>query len=222
MHLQINHKPLTTTASRGGGAAASSTASEVMQAWRRQLGQRARTAERLGPRPFAIVGYRTRGLLVDGCVPLKNLTLVALFDELSGDGALTTRLVGVAGSIVAGVLRFGGVELTRFEKDLRLAPAVGGRGARLDAADGELLSFALQLERYLERCARHPYVPRRRVPNLPVLPDGDAPLDDSCLVELAALLKRQVLAVNSPRGDLRGRFGTTEFDFHQTRFRVGR
>lgn len=198
------------------------SSTELMQAWRRQLGQRTRTAERLGPRPFAILGYRVRGPLVDGCVPLKNLTLVALFDELSSDGVLTTRLVGVYGSIVVGTLRFGGPDLTRFEKDLRLAPAAGGRGARLDTADGEFLSYALQLERYLERCARHPYVPRRRVPNLPVLPERGATLDDSCLVELAALPKRQVLALNSPRADLRGRCGATEFDFHQTRFRVGR
>lgn len=202
--------------------ATTSSSSELMQAWRRQLGQRARTAERVGPRPFAIVGYRTRGPLVDGGVPLKNLTLVALFDELSSDGVLMTRLVGVAGSIVDGVLRFGGPELTRFEKDLRLAPAAGGRGARLDTADGEFLSYALQLERYLERCARHPYVPRRRVPCLPVLPEESASLDDSCFVELAALPKRQVLALSSPRADLRGRFGATKFDFHQTRFRVGR
>jgi hypothetical protein len=198
------------------------SSTELMQAWRRQLGQRARTAERLGPRPFAIVGYRVRGSIVDGCVPLKNLTLVVLYDELSSDGSLATRLVGVAGSIVAGTLRLGGPDLTRFEKDLRLAPAAGGRGARLDTADGEFLSYALQLERYLERCARHPYVPRRRVPSLPVLPEGDASFDDTCLVELAALPKRQVLALSSPRADLQGRFGTTEFDFHQTRFRVGR
>lgn len=198
------------------------SSTELMQAWRRQLGQRARTAERLGPRPFAILGYRVRGSLVDGCVPLKNLTLVTLFDELSNDGVLSTRLIGVAGSIVAGILRFGGPELTRFEKDLRLAPAAGARGARLDTADGEFLSYALQLERFLERCARHPYVPRRRMPHLPVVPEGDASLDDTCLVELTTLPKRQVLALNSPRADLRGRFGTTEFDFHQTRFRVGR
>lgn len=201
-------------------AAPSST--ELMQAWRRQLGQRARAAERVGPRPFAIVGYRTRGPVLDGCVPLKNLTLVALYDELSSDGALTTRLVGVAGSIIAGVLRFGGPDRTRFEKDLRLAPAAGGRGARLDTTDAEFLSYTLQLERFLERCARHPYVPRWRVPRLPVVPEGFTSLDDTCLVELAALPKRQVLALSSPRADLRGRFGTTEFDFHQTRFRVGR
>lgn len=198
------------------------SSTELMQAWRRQLGQRARTAERLGPRPFAILGYRVRGPHVDGCVPLKNLTLVALFDELSSDGVLATRLVGACGSIVAGTLRFGGPDLTRFEKDLRFAPAAGGLGARLDTADGEFLSYALQLERYLERCARHPYVPRRRVPSLPVLPDETTPLDDTCLVELAALPKRQVLALSSPRADLCGRFGATEFDFHQTRFRVGR
>ena len=59
---------------------------ELMQAWRRQLGQRARLAERHGPRPFAVVGYRVRGPVIDGCVPLRHLTLVALFDELTPVG----------------------------------------------------------------------------------------------------------------------------------------
>ena len=195
---------------------------ELMQAWRRQLGQRARVAERHGPRPFAVVGYRVRGPVIDGCVPLRQLTLVALFDELAPSGTLITRLVGVAGNVTAEGVCFGGPALSRFDKDLRLAPATGGRGPRLDTNDGEFLSFALQLERYLERCARHPYVPRRRIPRLPVRPaEGLAP-GDAGLVELTSLPKRQVLPLSSPRDDLCGRFGTTEFDFYNTRFRGGR
>lgn len=42
----------------------------------------------------------------------------------------------------------------------------GGRGPRLDTNDREFLAFALQLERYLERCARHPFMPRRKTPRL--------------------------------------------------------
>ena len=195
---------------------------ELMQAWRRQLGQRARVAERHGPRPFAVVGYRVRGPVIDGCVTLRHLTLVALFDELAPAGTLMTRLVGVAGNVTADGVRFGGPMLSCFDKDLRLAPVAGGRGPRLDTTDGEFLSFALQLERYLQRCARHPYVPRRRIPRLPILPEGGLAPGDAGLVELASLPKRQVLSLSSPRDDLRGSFGSTEFDFYHTRFRVGR
>ena len=195
---------------------------EIMQAWRRQLGQRARLAERHGPRPFAVIGYRAGGPVANGCVPLRHLTLVALFDELTPAGTLVTRLVGVSGNVTVDGVRFGGPALSRFDKDLRLAPAAGGRGPRLATADGEFLSFALQLERFLERCARHPYVPRRRIPRLPVLPEEGLAPDDAGLVELTSLPKRQVLPLSSPRDDLRGNFGTTEFDFYHTRFRVGR
>ena len=195
---------------------------ELMQAWRRQLRQRARVAERHGPRPFAVIGYRVRAPVIDGCVPLRHLTLVALFDELMPAGTLMTRLVGVAGNVTVDGVCFGGPTLSRFDKDLRLAPATGGRGPRLDTNDGEFLSFALQLERFLERCARHPYVPRRRIPRLPVLPvEGLAP-GDAGLVELTSLPKRQVLPLSSPHNDLRRSFGSTEFDFYHTRFRVGR
>ena len=75
----------------------------------------------------------------------------------------------MAGTIEADGVRFGGPALSRFDKNLRLAPVAGGHGARLDAADAEFLSFALQLERFLERCSRHPYVPRCRIPRLPVV-----------------------------------------------------
>ena len=193
-----------------------------MQAWRRQLGQRARVAERHGPRPFAVVGYRARGPVIDGCIPLRHLTLVALFDELAPTGTLMTRLVGVAGNVTTAGIRFGGPALSRFDKDLRLAPAVGGRGPRLDTTDGEFLSFALQLERYLERCARHPFMPRRTTPRLPVLSIDGVAVDGKHLIDLTTLPKRQVLAIDSPATDLRGRFGTTVFDFYNTCFRAGR
>lgn len=59
--------------------------------------------------------------------------------------------------------------MARFDKNLRLAPMTGGRGPRFDAADGELITLALGLERHLERCSRHPHYPRRRSPQLPSL-----------------------------------------------------
>lgn len=198
------------------------SSTELMQAWRRQLGQRARVAERHGPRPFAVVGYRVRGPLIDGCVPLRHLTLVALFDELAPAGTLATRLVGVAGNVNADGVCFGGPSHSRFDKDLRLAPATGGRGPRLDTNDGEFLSFALQLERYLQRCARHPFMPRRTTPRLPVLSIDGVAVDGKHLIDLTTLPKRQVLAIDSPATDLRGRCGTTVFDFYNTCFRAGR
>jgi hypothetical protein len=193
-----------------------------MQAWRRQLGQRARRAERIGPRPFAVLGYQTVGPVFHGCVELRHLTLVALFDERCPSGDLATRLVGVAGCVNGYGLSFGGPSLSRFDKNLRLAPTAGGRGARLDTADRDSMSFALQLERYLERCSRHPYVPRRRIPHLPVLVPGGQVAYDRCLVDLNSLPKRQVLPVESLARDLCDHCGTTVFDFYHTRFHVAR
>ncbi|HEX3870798.1 MAG TPA: hypothetical protein VHV77_10200 [Pirellulales bacterium] len=78
-----------------------------------------------------------------------------------------THVVGVSGIAAARGLRFGGPELLRFNKNLRLPPTKGGSGLRFDAAEVERLSFALMLESHLERCSRYPYVPRRRAPLLP-------------------------------------------------------
>lgn len=191
-----------------------------MPVWRRQLGQRATIAARNGPRPFAVVSYRTRGPLVAYRIALRHLTLVALFDERLPDGDLATRLVGLRGEIDGAGLRFGGPHGCRFDKDLRLAPAVGARGPRLDTADAELFAFALQLERYLERCSRHPYMPRRTVPRLPDICSGEgAASAGECFVDLTSLPKRQVLVCADPRRALCGKTGSTAFDFYSTDFR---
>jgi hypothetical protein len=191
-----------------------------MHAWRRQIGHRHLLAERRGPRPFAVVSYLVRGrLLDDRYVPLRHLTVVALFDEQAPSGELLTRLVGISGHADPIGLCFGGPDQTRFDKNLRLAPCQGRGGARLDTADAEFFEFALSLERYLERCARHPFMPRRRVPRLPTLgTDGDD--TGPCLVDVTTLPKRQVIELDSPARDLVGRSGTTTFDFFHTRFRV--
>ncbi len=198
-----------------------SPAADVMHAWRRQIGHRHVLAQQRGPRPFCVVSYRVRGRPVDGrYVRLRDLTLVALYDELVDGGELITRLVGVAASISAGGLCLGGIELSRFDKDLRRAPGLGRCGARLDAGDGEFCEFALALENYLERCARHPHMPRRSAPRLPVVDAAVA--DDSWLVDVTTLPKRQVIRLDSPQRDLVGCVGTTTFDFYHTRFRVAR
>lgn len=191
-----------------------------MHAWRRQIGQRHEVAAERGPRPFAVIGYRAPApLLEERYVQLRRLTLVALYDQRQEDGSLATRLVGVAPAVGPDGLRFGGVRLSRFDKDLRLAPARGRGGARLDAADEEFMEFALSLERYLQRCARHPYMPRRRVPRLPTL-DSDLAANGATLVDVTTVPKRQVLRLDAPEQDLIGRVGTTAFDFVNTRFRV--
>lgn len=196
--------------------------SNRMHAWRRQIGHRHTLAGERGPRPFAILSFLVRGSHVeDRYVPLRQLTLMALFDERLGSGELATRLVGVGASIDNDGFHFGGIDRSRFDKDLRLAPANGRRGARLDTADGQFFEFALSLERYLERCARHPHMPRRRIPRLPVLESTD-PAYETSLVDVLTLPKRQVITLASTRNDLVGRLGTTTFDFVNTRFRVAR
>lgn len=200
----------------------SPSAADRMAAWRRQIGHRHTLAAERGPRPFAVISFRVQGALVEGrYVPLRRLTLVALFDQRQHDGSLATRLVGVAAAIDPDGLRFGGVRLTRFDKDVRLAPVRGRVGARLDAADGEFFEFALSLERFLERCSRHPFMRRERVPRLPALEPG-AVANDASWVDVTTLPKRQVIRLTAPEHDLVGRVGTTTFDFFNSRFRVAR
>lgn len=190
-----------------------------MTAWRRQIGHRHELADRRGPRPFAVISYRVRSRPLDGrYVRLRDLTFVALFDERFDTGEMATRLVGVAAAVDPDGLRFGGAQLSRFEKNLRLAPGRDRRGARLTVDDGEFFEFALSLECYLERCSRHPFMPRRKVPRLPTLDAGNA-ADESSLVDLTTLPKRQVIRLDDPQRDLVGRVGSTVFDFVHTRFR---
>ena len=195
---------------------------DLMHVWRRQIGHRHTLAGARGPRPFAVIGHLVRGPLVeDRYVPLRQLTLTALFDQRLDTGELATCFIGIGGAVTNYGLRFGGVDLSRFDKDLRLPPATGRRGARLDAADGEFFEYALSLERFLERCARHPYMPRRSTPRLPVIETG-VEMNDACFVDVTTLPKRQVITLDSPDRDLVGRSGTTAFDFVNTRFRVAR
>ncbi len=193
---------------------------DLMHEWRRQIGYRYTLAGERGPRPFAVLGYLVRGPLVEGrYVSLRHLTLVALFDHQLEDGRLATRLVGVAGVAKVDGLSFGGREHARFDKNLRLAPVRGSSGARLSTTNGSFFEFALALERYLERCSRHPYMPRRSIPQLPVLAES-GPMCPSPLVDLKCIPKRQVISLASPTHDLVGRAGATEYDLVNTRFRL--
>jgi len=152
-------------------------------------------------------------------VDLRHITLVALFDEQLASGRLATRLVGVSGRLTDMGLEFGGPEHCRFDKDLGLRPIVGGRGASFDPARGDLLAFALQLDRFLERCARYPYYPRRRLPKLPTLVPGTSH-GPATLLDFSLVRKRQVIACGAPE-NLRGTQGMTSFDFYNTRFQRG-
>jgi hypothetical protein len=191
----------------------------LMQTWRLQIGQKARYATQRGVRPFGIVSYRVRDPQPnERFVCLSRLTIVALFDEQLESSQIATRLIGVGGSLNAQGIQFGGPGNSRFDKDLRLAPTFSARGKRLDIADVDFLSFALALEMFLERSSRHPHVPRRRSPVVPALPIGTFH-NGSCNVDLSALPKRQIVAIESPSKNLCGHCGTTAFDLVHTRFR---
>lgn len=192
----------------------------ILQDWRRQIGGSQRRTSPHPVRPFVIVSYvirrnPRRWPLVD----LNDITLVALFDEQLASGRLATRLTGICGCQTNQGLQFGGPEQCRFDKDLRLRPILGGRGASFDPGRGDLLAFALQLDRYLERVARYPFYPRRRVPLLPTLaPAGDH--SRSALVDVSLVRKRQVITCADTTA-LWGTQGTTSFDFYHTRFHHG-
>lgn len=186
--------------------------------WQQQFGRASRRSGHPTIRPFAIVSYLVRRQprrwpLVD----LRDVTLVALFDEPLASGRLATRLVGVGGRMTASGLEFGGPELCRFDKDLCLRPVPGGRGACFDPTRRPLLALALQLNRYLERCARYPSYPRRDTPCLPVHVSQKAQCDSS-LVDFSRVRQRQVITF-ATGGGLRGQRADCAYDFHTTRFR---
>lgn len=196
------------------------SAADRMAVWRRQIGHRHTLAALRGPRPFAVISYRVDGPLIeDRYIPLRRLMLVALFDHRLDDGSLATRLVGVAAGVDQDGLHFGGIRLTRFDKNLRLAPTRGRVGARLDAADEEFFEYAVALERFLERCCRHPHMPRSRVPRLPAS-EVEIAVGKNTLVDVTTLPKRQVIRLDDPERDLVGRIGMTTYDFVHTRFRL--
>ena len=219
--------------------------SDVTQRWRRQVGCRLRLSERRGPRPLALVGYQIRGSSADGLVPLDCLRFFSVFDEDSSDDRLATRLLGFRGHLTLGGIQFGGASGSLIDKDLRLPPARGGNGCRLDAAETGLVEAAFGWERHLERCGRHEHFPRRATLRFPdwwcAVKDsvGDVPSrvrQGRMLVELGPALersftvetvfadlqhvpKRQVVACHDPERLLCGTSGLTTFDLYHSRFR---
>lgn len=193
--------------------------SNAMHDWRQQIGRASRQTVNPAVRAFAVVSYLIRRQprrwpLVD----LRDVTFVALFDEQLSSGRLATRLVGIGGRVTARGLEFGGPELCRFDKDLRLRPAPGGRGACFDPVQGHLLALALQLDRYLERCARYSHYPRRHAPRLPAIV-SPTQQPASTLVDFSLVRQRQVVACTTT-GHLHGRSEGLSYDFHTSRFRA--
>jgi len=194
---------------------------------------------------LALVAFQIRGGEPNGLVPLEKVRFFSLFDEQTPDDHLATRVLGFRARLTAGGIEFGGVSGNLIDKDLRLPPARGGSGPRLDAADTGLVEAAFGWERHLERCARHPHYPRRATLRFPEWwcivrgPVGELPLRDhqgQGLVELGPALergvtveavfadlqcvpKRQVVACDDPERLLCGTTGLTTFDLYRSRFR---
>lgn len=214
--------------------------SVVLQRWRRQIASRSELAERRGPRPFALVGYRISGRSDDTLVPLERLSFVALFDERDDLDRLATRFVACRVCGDADGLRIGGAQQTLFDKNIRLAPA-SQSGSRLDPRDAELCELAFGWEQYLERVNRHPYYPRRNLIRWPqwyaevvtssfardttkLVPWEQAASAGLTVVrawaDVAGLPKRQIIS-GEPRRVLCGVNGPVQLDLFHSRFRRG-
>lgn len=210
----------------------------ILQRWRRQIASRSELAERRGPRPFVVVGYRISGRSADALVPLERLSFLALFDVRDDEDCLATRLVAcrVTGDAIG--LRVGGVEQTLFDKNVRLAPA-SQSGSRLDPRDAELCERAFAWEQFLERINRHPHYPRRNAIRWPQwyaqvtsaattrgirdLIPWDTSVGEGLPIlriwaDLAGVPKRQVLA-GEARHVLCGTQGPVTFDLFHSHFR---
>ena len=219
--------------------------SELTQQWRRQVGCRLRLGEQRGARPLALVGYQVRGNAPDSLIPLDCLRFFSLFDERDAEDRLTTRLLGFRASLTAIGIELGGLPGNLIDKDLRLPPARGGNGRRLDAADARLVEAAFAWERHLERHSRHPHYPRRASLKLPdwwcavQASAEDLPTRfhrgrtlvqleqaivrgfevEAVFGDLAHVPKRQVVACQVPEHLLCGTAGVTTFDLYHSRFR---
>ena len=137
----------------------------LLDDWRRSMAQRQST----GRRPLAAFGSMVDGPVRNGLVELDHMTLVVLYNEPSSHDQLVLRLAGYSGTQVPWGVMWGGAEQNRFFKDLSLQPVPQGRGLRLDLARPRLLRIGLQLERELDRYARHPALPPRPNLRLPCL-----------------------------------------------------
>jgi len=159
--------------------------------WRKRLGGRRRRA---CPRPLAALGYLINGPVLAGLIPVENLTVVLLYDELIRPGQCALRLAGYCGRRIPWGVRFGGPDNCMFRKDLMLQPIPGGRGYRLDLARADLLTLGLAIDRELDCCARFCQQQLRERPFLPKLWAAFQPADTAKITgdgpELAAYAAR--------------------------------
>ena len=142
---------------------------ELVQRWRQQVASQRRRRERRGPRPCAALSYLVRGPVLNGLIDVRRLVFVVARAQRRHDDGLATRVLGYAAAATPWGVRIGGADNCRFEKELTLAPRAEARGRRIDLHDEELLHLALDLDRFLERQERYPYLPGRRQPRWPNL-----------------------------------------------------
>ena len=95
------------------------------------------------------------GPVENGLIEVGKLTLVILYACQVRPWQRALRLAGFSGKPVPWGVRWGGPDQCRFVKDLLLQPVPGGPGLRLDVADPELLTLALQLHGELDRAVRY-------------------------------------------------------------------
>ena len=137
----------------------------LLDDWRRSMAQR----QSAGRRPLAAFGSMVDGPVRNGLVELDRMRLVVLYNEPIDRDQLALRMAGYSGTQVPWGVMWGGAEQNRFFKDLSLQPVPEGRGLRLDLARPRLLRIGLQLERELDRYARHPTLAPRPNLRLPCL-----------------------------------------------------
>ena len=113
------------------------------------------------------MSYLARGPREAGLIDVRRLVFVVLRDEMRTDGSQATRLSGYTSVVIPWGIRVGGGDQHRFEKALTLVPRVAAHGPRFDLMGEELLTLALELDRYLSLQHRYPHLPRRQQPRWP-------------------------------------------------------
>ena len=119
--------------------------------WRRRFGGKHRQIDH--PR-HAALGYMAEGPVEDGLIQVADLTIVILYPCQLRSGLHALRLAGFSGAAVPWGVRWGGDDQRRFLKDILLQPVAGGPGLRLNVANADLLTLALQLDRERDRAVR--------------------------------------------------------------------
>lgn len=164
----------------------------LLERWRNQIGERRPYRRR---RPLAALGYLRRGNACDSnFIELRQLLLVALYDEPIGRRAPALRLVGYAATQIEHGVQWGGFDNCRFYTDLRISPEYGGSGLQLDSSQTELLQLALRLKAELYRLDRFFPKAARSEPILPRVWAAFTRADAASLTgdgpELAALCEK--------------------------------